>query len=66
MVAKYYCLRPTILGAIYWQLKLYTPEYSILWVGFIDYVDHGTETCGAAKITWADVVITMSESNPSL
>ena len=35
-------------------------------MGFIDYVDHGTEACGAAKITYADAVITMSESDPSL
>ena len=25
-------------------------------MGFIDYVDHGTEACGAAKITYADTV----------
>ena len=35
-------------------------------MGFIDYVDHGTEACGAAKITYADIVITMSESDLSL
>ena len=46
----------------YWQLKLHTPEYFLLWVGLIDYVDHETEACGAAKITYANTVITMSES----
>ena len=35
-------------------------------MGFIDYVDHGTETRGAAKITYANAVITISESDPSL
>ena len=35
-------------------------------MGFIYYVDHGTEACGAAKITYADAVITMSENHPSL
>ena len=49
-----------------WQIKLQTPEYFLLWVGFIDYVDHGREACGAAKITYADAVITMSESDPNL
>ena len=33
---------------------------------FIDYVDHGMEACGAAKISYTDTVITMFESNPSL
>ena len=33
-------------------------------MGFVDYVDHGMEACGAAKITYADV--NMSESDPSL
>ena len=35
-------------------------------MGFIDYVDHGREACGAAKITYADTVITLSGSDPSL
>ena len=35
-------------------------------MGFIDYVDEGTAACGATKITYADAVITMSESDPSL
>ena len=34
--------------------------------GVIDYVDHETEACGAAKITYADTVITKCESDPSL
>ena len=38
----------------------------LLWVGFIDYLDHGTEGCGAAKITYADTGITMSESDLNL
>ena len=35
-------------------------------MGFIDDVHHGTEVCGAVKITYADAVITMSESDSSL
>ena len=30
-------------------------------MGFIDYVNHGMEAYGAAKITYADTVITVSE-----
>ena len=39
--------------------------YFLLWVGFIDYVNHRTESCDAAKITYADTGITMSEIDPS-
>ena len=35
-------------------------------MGFIDYVDHETKACGAAKITYKDAVITMSDSESSL
>ena len=34
-------------------------------MGFIDYVNHRTEVCGATKITYADAVINMFESDPS-
>ena len=48
------------------ELKLHTPEYFQLWVGYIDYVDQGMEACGATKITYADAVIALSEGDLSL
>ena len=42
---------------------MHTPEYFLLWVWFTGYMDHRSETCDAAKITYANVVIAMLGSD---
>ena len=41
---------------------MHTTAYFLLWVGFIDDVDHGTIRDGVAKLTYLDSAFTSSES----